>query len=150
MIIKQLNYDDSEAVFVVGFNAAGETLSNGVNVCWDWRKASSHGSAVIKPTTSTLGLYAGALNHNYADLPANSFGRIQVYGVHGSYAYHVGAASLSCAGQFMVPANALYSGQSVIGLGTFTSNALVCARGAFLMTNDLSGSGWGQAFIRAL
>jgi len=152
MIIKQINRDDAAEIYVVGQNAAGETLSNGVFLCWDWRNASSHGNAVIKPTTSTLGLFAGVLAHKARIMP--TFREIvrknTGFRLHGSVAYNVGAASLSCAGQFLVPANAVYSGQSVVGIGTFTSNALICARGAFLLTNDLSGDGWSQAFVRSL
>jgi len=154
MLFRQISRDDKAAVFVAGQNAAGETVTVGAALCWDWRNAASHGNAVVKPTTSGLGLYAGvnAFGYpgSYKDWPSNSYGLVQVYGVHNSALYHVGAASLSCAGQFLVPANGSYSGQTVVGLGTFTSNALVAARGAFLLTNDLSGSGFAQAFVRAL
>jgi len=156
MLIKQLTKDDGESIFVIGQNVAGETMSVGVNVCWDWRKAASHGVAVAKPTTSTTALYAGAVAHkqpNYADLPSNSYGLIQVYGVHKSFAYHVGAASLSCAGQWQIALNGVYSGLTTDISGkalSWVSQSLFIARGAFLMTNDLSGQGWAEALIRAL
>lgn len=156
MLIKQLTRDSGEQVFVVAQNAAGETMSNGVFVCFDWRNASSHGVAVVKPTTSTTGLFAGVLAHkqpSYKDLPSNSFGLVQVYGTHGSVAYNVGAASVSCAGQYLIPINGCYSGQTtdISGVGlSWTSQTLLIARGAFLMTNNLSGVGRAQAFVRAL
>lgn len=156
MLIRQLSRDDKVAIFITGQNVAGETLSVGVNVCYDWRNAASHGNAVIKPTTSTLGLYAGAVAHkqpNYKDLPNNSYGLIQVFGVHGSFAYNVGAASLSCAGQWQIPIDGAYSGQTTDISGkalSWTSQTYFIARGAFLLSNNLSGTGFGQAFVRAL
>ena len=156
MLIKQLNRDGAVEVYVTAQNAAGEVLSNGVFVCWDWRNASSHGNAVIKPTTSTTGLFAGVLAHkspSYADLPSNSYGKLQVFGVHGSCAYNVGAASVSCAGQYLIPINGQYSGQTTDISGkalSFTSQTLLLGRAAFILSNDLSGVGWTQAFVRAL
>lgn len=157
MLIKQLNKTDPENIFVIGQNVAGEVLSTGVNVCWDWRNASSLGVAVTKPATSLLGLYAGAVAggsaENYTSIATNEFGLIQCWGVHKSFAYNVGAASVSCAGQWLIPATGQYSGQTdhVSGLAlSWTSQTLLISRGAFLMTNDLSATGWAEAFIRAM
>ena len=157
MLIPQLNREGPERIYVAGQNVAGETVSVGVFLCWDWRNATSHGSAVAKPATSNLPLFAGVLCGRspsaYTDLPANSIGLIQCYGPMGSVAYNVGGASLSCAGQYLIPINAQYSGQTnqISGVGlNWTSQHLIVPRGAFLMTNDLSGTGWAQAFVRAM
>ena len=158
MLIKHLNRDEAEEIFVTVQNAAGETLSNGVFLCWSWLNAASHGNAVVKPTTSGLGLFAGVLAHkqpSYADLPSNSYGLLQVYGVHGSVAHNIAGTSVSCAGQWLIPTNALYSGQYdgnlLTGLGLeFATQCHIVARGAFLMTNDLSGPGRAEAFVRAI
>lgn len=157
MIIRQIGRDDTFQVLARAQNAAGETVTVGANLCWDWRNTSSQGNAVIKPTTSTLGLYAGASAFGYpgayADWPSNSYGLVMIEGVHGSFLYNVGGASLSAAGQWQIPINASYSGQTVqisgVGLN-WTSQTLIISRGAFLMNNDLSGSGFTTAFVRAL
>ena len=150
MIIRDIS-DKTTAfqVLVPAQNTAGETVSVGVNLCWDHRNGTSLGIGVTKPATSNLPLYAGANAAGYPgayeDLPANSIGLVMVEGVHGSYAYNVGAASLSAAGQWQVPINAQYSGQTtdISGVGlSWTSQSLLISRGAFLMANDLSASGW--------
>ena len=157
MLLKQLNREDAERVYVSAQNVSGATMSNGVFVCWDWRNSTSHGNAVIQPTTSTLGLFAGVLAHNapsYADLPSNSYGLVQVYGLHGSCTYNLAGTSVSAAGQYLIPVNAQWSGQGnvqISGSGlSFTSQSLIVARGAMLLNNDLSGSGWTTAFVRGL
>lgn len=157
MLLKQLNRDEEERLYVSAQNVAGETMSNGVFVCWDWQNSASHGNAIVKPTTSTLGLFAGVLAHkapSYADLPANSYGLVQIYGVHGSCTYNVAGTSVSAAGQYLIPVNAQYSGQGdteISGGGLdFTSQVLIVSRGAMLLDNDLSGSGRTTAFVRAL
>lgn len=157
MLLKQLNRNDAEKIFVPVQNVQGETMTAGVFVCWDWRNATSHGNAVIKPTTSTIPLFAGVLAgrdlETNTDLPANSFGLVQVYGPNTSVAYNVGAASVSAAGVWLIPQNALYSGQKVnlsAGAFAYTSEALIYSRGAVIMSNDLSGTGFTDAFIRAL
>jgi len=157
MIIRQIGREDKFQVLANAFNASGEKMSVGVMVCWDWKKAASHGNAVIAPYASGIGLFAGAVAHGYpeayTDWAANSFGLIMVEGVHESFAYSVGAASLSCAGQWQIPVATLYSGQTnnISGVGlSWTSQTLLISRGAFLLSNDLSGNGWGNAYIRAL
>ena len=156
MLLNQLNRQDAEKVFIAVQNAAGEQLSVGVNVCFDFRNTTSLGSAVVKPLTSLLPLFAGVVaggSATYADIATNAYGLVQAYGVMGSVAYNVGAASLSAAGQWLIPVTALYSGQTyrLSGLGlSWTSESLIIARGAFLMNNDLSGTGWTNAFVRAL
>lgn len=156
MLINQLNRQDAEKIFVTVQNAAGEQLSVGAMVCWGWANTTSLGSAVIKPTTSTIPLFAGIVaggSATYSNIATNAYGLVQAYGVHGSVAYNVGAASLSAAGQWLIPVTAQYSGQtyrlSAVGL-SWTSEALVVARGAFLLNNDLSATGWTNAFVRAL
>ena len=156
MLVNQLNRTDPAKVYFIAQNAAGETMSNGVFVCWDHRNSSSLGNAIVKPVTSDLPLFAGVLAHrapSYADLPSNSFGLVQAFGVHGSCAYNVGAASLSAAGQWLIPVTAQYTGQTVqlsgVGL-SWTSQSHIIARGAFLLNNDLSATGWTNAFVRAL
>lgn len=157
MLIKQLNRTDPEKIFVIGQNVSGETFSTGVNLCWDWRNASSLGIAVTKPATSLLGLYAGVLAggsaDNYTSLKANAYGLVQCWGVHKSFAYYVGSDSVSCAGQWLIPVNGQYSGQTtdISGGGlSWTSQTYFVSRGAFLMTNDLSAAGWSEAFVRAM
>lgn len=158
MLIKQLNREDDNSVYITAYNAAGEQVSVGVMVCFDWQNQASIGNAVAKPATSNLPLFAGIVAGgagapNYADIATSTYGLIQVYGPHKSVAYNVGAASLSCAGQWLIPVNAQYSGQTnqISGVGlSWTSQQAIIARGAFLMTNDLSATGWAEAFIRAL
>lgn len=156
MIIKQLTRDSSEQIFVVGQNATGALVSVGTALCWDWRNAASHGVAVIAPTASTIGLFAGVAafrQPSYANWPANSYGLIQVYGPHGSVAFSIANTSVSCAGDWLVPAVGMaslaYVDISGLGMSRYSMNLLV-ARGAWLMSNDLSAKGWSQAFVRAL
>lgn len=158
MIIKQLNRSDAEEVFVTVQNTAGETVSTGVFLCWDHRNTNSLGNAVTKATTSGIGLFAGVNAHkqpSYADLPANSYGLLQVFGVHGSCTYNVAGTSLSAVGLPLYPISGQYSGQNTDNLLTgltldFATQNLILARGAWLLSNELSGSGWAPAFVRAL
>lgn len=156
MLLNQLNRQDAEKIFVTVQNANGSKLSVGQFVCWDYRNTTSLGSAVAAPATSTVALFAGVVaggSATYSDIATNAYGLVQAYGVHGSVAYNVGAASLSAAGQWLIPVAALYSGQTnrlssaVFG---WTSEALIYSRGAVLLNNDLSATGWTNAFVRAL
>lgn len=156
MIIKQLTRDSAEAIFVVAQNASGSTVSVGTALCWDWRNAASHGVAVVAPTASTIGLFAGVAAYHqpsYADWPANNYGLVQVYGVHGSVAFSIANTSVSCAGDWLVPAVGMaslaYVDISGGGMSRYSMNLLV-ARGAWMMSNHLSAKGWSQAFVRAL
>lgn len=156
MLIKQITRDSGEAIFVVAQNATGAVVSVGTALCWDWRNAASHGVAVVVPTASTIGLFAGVAAYHqpsYADWPANSYGLIQVYGVHGSVAFSTDNTSLSCAGDWLVPAVGMaslaYVDISGKAMSRYSMNLLV-SRGAWLMTNHLSATGWSQAFVRAL
>ena len=153
MLLKQINRDDAERIYVSVQNASGVTLSVGQFVCYDWRNATSIGNAVVKPTTSTIGLFAGVVaggSNPYSNIGKDKYGLVQCWGVHDSVAYHVGAASLSAAGMYVFPANAQFSGQTNGAIaGAFGSVANVI-RGAFILTNDVSGSKQASAFVRAL
>jgi len=156
MLIKQITRDGGEQIYAIAQNASGSTLSVGTAVSWDWRNAASHGVAVNTPTASTITLFAGVVAHkapSYADWPANSYGKVQIYGVHGSVAYSIANTSVSCAGDWLVPvadaASLVFVDISGKALSRYSQNLLV-SRGAFLMTNDLSAKGWAQAFVRAM
>lgn len=156
MLLNSLNRQDAEKIYVTAYNAANAKLSVGQFVCWDWRNSSSLGNSVNAPTVSTVGLFAGVVSGGsatYSDIAISSYGLVQIYGVHGSVAYNVGAASVSAAGQWLIPVATLYSGQTnriSSGILTWTSEALIISRGAQLLNNDLSATGWTNAFVRAL
>lgn len=156
MLIKQLTRSSAEKVYVIAQNTAGVKLSVGQFIAWNWAATSSLGNAITGLATSTVSLFAGVVAGGavtYADIASNAYGLIQVYGVHGSVAYNVGAASISCAGLWLIPVAALYSGQTnqISGLQfSYASNSLIVNRGAVLMNNDVSATGWTNAFVRAL
>ena len=155
MLLKQLNRDDAEKIFVSVQNTSGVTVSVGQFVCYDWQNNASVGVAATKPVTSNLGLFCGVNvgqgghSGDYKDLGTDSFGLIQCWGIMNSVAYHVGAASLSAAGMYLVPTTAQWSGQTG-ALDVVAASALLYTRGAFLLTNDISGPGYAKAFVRAI
>ena len=160
MLIPALIRENSDAIYILGLNTAGEQVSGGAFVCYDYRATNSLGIAVFKPTTSGVtlfaGIVAGQINAGGAntDIAISSYGLIQAWGLNVSVKHNMGLASVSAAGHWLIPWNASYSGQSYrISAGfaaSWTSEAITIARGCFVMDNTVSGSGWCRAFVRAL
>ncbi|KKM73121.1 hypothetical protein LCGC14_1413670 [marine sediment metagenome] len=157
MLFKQLNRDEAEKIYVSGQNIAAETMTAGVFVCYDHRNSTSFGNAFVKPTTSTVPLFAGILAgrdiDTFTDLPQNSYGLVQVAGVANSVAFNVGAASLSAAGQYLIPVAGQYSGQtnqvSGVGLDWISQNYFI-NMGVKIINNDIASDGWTQGIVHAL
>ena len=140
MLLQQLNRGDAERIFLAIQNRSGVTVTQGAMACFDYSAANaSLGNAIATPATSNLALFAGVLD---ADMSADAYGLVQVYGYRASIVVNVGGASISAAGLLIGPLNACWSGQSsgrTFGLGPIA-----------VFENDLSASGWVRGFIRAL
>lgn len=147
MLIQRVNRNDAEKIFINVLNKDATANTLGYPVCFDWQNASSLGVAVDQPTTSTLALFAGV---TVEDIAANAYGLVQIYGYCASVQINVGANSVSAAGLGVGPANALSSLQTT-GYPTDAMNAINSAAPlVVIMENDISGSGYVKAFIRAM
>lgn len=159
MLLPIVNREEADKIFVLAQNTAGEQISGGAFVCWDFRNSSSLGKAVTKPVTSGVTLFAGIVAGQIADganedIGTNAYGLVQAWGLNASVCHNMGLASVSAAGHWLIPWNASYSGQTYrISAGfaaTWTSEAVTINRGCFIMDTTVSGSGWCRAFVRAI
>ena len=157
MLIKQLNRDEAETVYVSVQNVAGAKVSVGQMLCYDWQATSSFGNAVTKPAVSNTTLFAGVVtggtDDNPSDIADDAYGLLMASGPCTSVAYNVATTSVSAAGLWLLPIAAQYSGINTQISGkalSVVSESYYLNKGAIVLENDLSASGFTAAFVRAL
>lgn len=147
MLIQKINRIDAEHAYLNVKNISGDTMTLGYPCCYDFLATNSLGSAVSKPATSTLPMFAGVAKEDIAN---DGVGLIQAYGYNASTVVHVGANSVSAAGLGVGPVNAGWSlqttGYPADAMKAINSAAPLVA----IMENDISGSGYVKTFIRSL
>lgn len=145
MLLQQLNRSDAEKVFIIVMNASGVTVTQGALACFDARTTNSLGNAVMQPITSNLAAFAGCFD---ADLAADAFGLVQVYGYRASVAVRpagLNEAVITASGIQLGPITGAWSAQSqLLGpIGSFHGPIV-------LLDPAVSNLGWAKGFIRAL
>lgn len=120
MQIQQVNRTDAEKVFIVALNTEASSITTGFGARFLGGAAaeivSTDGSQVVMTVTggATMAQFAGIAS---ADIPANSFGRLQSHGYVASVAYS-GVGSQLTVGVTGIAASYLIPGAAA---GTFFS-----------------------------
>lgn len=99
MLIKQLNREDAEKVFISCRNVTGATISAGVPVEWDVITATDGNAISGCKSGSLASLFAGVTDDSMTD---SSYGLVQVYGFRTS-AYVSRASAGNTPGQWLQP-----------------------------------------------
>jgi hypothetical protein len=143
MLFKRASRTDAEILKQVCYNAQGATLTANYAVVYD-TGASVDGVRVTKAKTGSLQAFAGIVDQ---DIPAASFGLIQVYG------YRAQVLVLRSAASGSAGANPLCTANDSWGLVPRGESATSKAF-AFLCETVTSSAGtstvFAKAFIRAL
>jgi L-asparaginase/Glu-tRNA(Gln) amidotransferase subunit D len=143
MLFKRISRTDAEKIYIVVYNAAGSTITQGYGCCFDV-SASVDGVRVTKCETTDMQAFAGVAD---ADIASAAYGLVQVYGYRAAVSIY-SSVGASVSGDNLTVVGDQWGLTPATVLGTSKAFGFLCEAVAASSSSQYNTKAKG--FIRAL